>query len=239
MEGALCPSQRLCDASVSSSACILVRFVFWQCHKLCSLELCVVIHTVAHFLRLTMKMVKWTSGQRVLRKGCITGWFRGRQCVVTPTSWEYCSRLRQWSLRTELSLLLHTSQMKLPILFSGPDSSPKLTHLKGGSLLLSNTFPWAHMSWPQMASDQFGHFLYSAPCDQHTDRTARDISSNRPHLCMACMQCGQIVITKCNIYHCQWGYYFSLPVWLSVVGITEKVVNEFFQKFLEGLHSAM
>jgi len=62
--------------------------------------------------------------------------------------------------------------------------------------IIAHMVPWAHISQlPKRHLDRFNCFYTPNPRTLHTDRQTDhatcDICSNRPHLCNACMPCGQ------------------------------------------------
>jgi len=96
-------------------------------------------------------------------------------------------------LRTEWSLLLRTTQQRLPMFFSGLDNPPKLPLPVGISMV-----PLAHPNQPQTTSRSVQPFL------QHTDRqidhATCDICSNRPYrlLCVHAMPPKMVLCCTCR-----------------------------------------
>ena len=99
-------------------------------------------------------------------------------------------------LRIEWSILLHTLQQRLPMLFNGPNDPQNCPFSCGGLDPDLIVVPLAHMSQPpngiSIGSPVFAQLTGVPITDthRHTDHATCDICSNRPHLCTACKQCG-------------------------------------------------
>jgi len=119
----------------------------------------------------------------------------------TLISREHCSPTsRQMLLKIEWSLLLlHTLQQRLPMIFNGPDNSPKVPLPVGGSQSPSNTWflgPIGVSPRPQRHLSQFKRFRTAHPCDQRTDRqtdtqtTVSGLAIPRWTVCAGCRRRG-------------------------------------------------
>jgi len=76
-------------------------------------------------------------------------------------------------LRIVWSLLLHTPNQRLAMLFN----EPKIAPVPAGSRPpIQYVVPWA----PKWHLDRFTRFCTAHPCSQHTD--TQTVCSNRPHL---------------------------------------------------------
>jgi len=104
----------------------------------------------------------------------------------------------------ELSLLLHTPQPRLAMLFSRPDNPQNIVAAHGGSQLPSSTWflgtTQVNLLLPQASRSVHPSLQYSSmwPTHRYVDHATCDICSNRPHLCTACLRCGAKILPMLN-----------------------------------------